>query len=123
LVVRYLQADLTNDIDNRNIGSLNALLMNFALPAALFAAMPQTPRDAMIRQANVALALCWYYAHREHGRERGDARRIDRSVGLHMGPTLQSDQERSPSRLAGHVLGPTFGEKDSDEHEHSRVGS
>lgn len=50
-------AGLTKDIDNRNIGSLNALVMNFALPAALFTGMAQTPRDAMIRQANVALAL------------------------------------------------------------------
>jgi malonate transporter and related proteins len=50
-------AGLTKDIDNRNIGSLNALVMNFALPAALFTAMAQTPRDAMIRQANVALAF------------------------------------------------------------------
>jgi malonate transporter and related proteins len=50
-------AGLTKDIDNRNIGSLNALVMNFALPAALLIAMAQTPRDAMIRQANVALAL------------------------------------------------------------------
>jgi malonate transporter and related proteins len=46
---------LTKDIDNRNIGSLNALVMNFMLPAALFTAMAQTPRDAMIGQANVRL--------------------------------------------------------------------
>jgi malonate transporter and related proteins len=32
-------AGLTKDIDNRNIGSLNALVMDFALPAALFTAM------------------------------------------------------------------------------------
>ena len=50
-------AGLTKDIDNRNIDSLNAPVMNFALPAALFMAMAQTPRDAMIGQANVALAL------------------------------------------------------------------
>jgi len=50
-------AGLTKDIDNRNIGSLNALVMDFALPAALFTAMAQTPREAMIGQANLALAL------------------------------------------------------------------
>ena len=36
-------AGLTKDIDNRNINSLNALVMDFALPAALFTAMAQTP--------------------------------------------------------------------------------
>ncbi len=50
-------AGLTKDIDNRNIGSLNALVMDFALPAALFTAMAQTPREAMIGQANLALVL------------------------------------------------------------------
>jgi len=51
-------AGLTKDIDNRNIGSLNALVMDFALPAALFTAMAQTPREAMIGQANLALVCC-----------------------------------------------------------------
>jgi malonate transporter and related proteins len=50
-------AGLTKDIDNRNIASLNALVMDFALPAALFTAMAQTPREAMIGQANLVLAL------------------------------------------------------------------
>ncbi|MBV9252474.1 MAG: AEC family transporter [Acetobacteraceae bacterium] len=50
-------AGLTKDIDNRNIGSLNALVMDFALPAALFTAMAQTPRAALIGQAHLALVL------------------------------------------------------------------
>jgi malonate transporter len=50
-------AGLTKDIDNRNIGSLNALVMDFALPAALFTAMAQTPRDAMAGQAGLALVM------------------------------------------------------------------
>jgi malonate transporter and related proteins len=43
--------------DNHNIGSLNALVMEFALPAALFTAMAQAPREAMIAQVQLALVL------------------------------------------------------------------
>jgi malonate transporter and related proteins len=50
-------AGLTKDIDNRNIDSLNALAMDFALPAALFTAMAQTSRAAMLGQAGLALTL------------------------------------------------------------------
>lgn len=50
-------AGLTKDVDNRNIGSLNAMVMDFALPAALFTAMAQTPREAMASQARLALVL------------------------------------------------------------------
>jgi malonate transporter len=50
-------AGLTKDVDNRNIGSLNAMVMDFALPAALFTAMAQTPREAMAGQARLALVL------------------------------------------------------------------
>jgi hypothetical protein len=50
-------AGLTNDIDNRNIGSLNAMVMDVALPAALFTAMAQTPRAAMMGQARLAFVL------------------------------------------------------------------
>jgi malonate transporter and related proteins len=56
MVLGYV-AGLTKDIDNRNIGSLNALVMDFALPAALFTAMAQTSREAMIGQAGLALVL------------------------------------------------------------------
>ncbi|MBR0697266.1 AEC family transporter [Bradyrhizobium lablabi] len=47
----------TRDFDNRNIGSLNALVMDFALPAALFTAMAQASRKAMLDQATLALVL------------------------------------------------------------------
>jgi malonate transporter and related proteins len=43
--------------DNHNIGSLNALVMEFALPAALFTAMAQAPREAMMAQMQLALVL------------------------------------------------------------------
>ena len=56
MILGYV-AGKTKDIDNRNIDALNALVMDFALPAALFTAMAQTPRMAMIAQADVALAL------------------------------------------------------------------
>jgi malonate transporter and related proteins len=56
MILGYV-AGLTKDIDSRNIGSLNALVMDFALPAALFTAMAQTSRTAMINQAGLALVL------------------------------------------------------------------
>jgi malonate transporter and related proteins len=50
-------AGTTSEFDGRNIGSLNALVMDFALPAALFTAMAQASRKAMIDQAGLALVL------------------------------------------------------------------
>jgi malonate transporter len=50
-------AGRTKAFDNHNIGSLNALVMDFALPAALFTAMAQASREAMISQAQLALVL------------------------------------------------------------------
>lgn len=50
-------AGLTRDIDNTDIGALNGLVMDFALPAALFTAMAQTPRSAMMEQADLTLVL------------------------------------------------------------------
>jgi malonate transporter len=47
----------TRDFDSHNIGSLNALVMDFALPAALFTAMAQASRQAMLDQAWLALVL------------------------------------------------------------------
>jgi malonate transporter len=47
----------TSEFDNRNVGSLNALVMDFALPAALFTAMAQASRQAMIDQARLAMVL------------------------------------------------------------------
>jgi malonate transporter and related proteins len=56
MALGYL-AGRTKEFDNRNIDSLNALVMDFALPAALFTAMAQAPRQAMIDQARLALVL------------------------------------------------------------------
>ena len=35
-------------IDNRNVAALNVLVLDFALPAALFVATAQTPRQAIL---------------------------------------------------------------------------
>jgi malonate transporter len=50
-------AGKTKEFDTHNMGSLNALVMDFALPAALFTAMAQASRSAMINQAQLALVL------------------------------------------------------------------
>jgi malonate transporter and related proteins len=50
-------AGRTKAFDNHNIGSLNALVMEFALPAALFTAMAQASREAMMAQVQLALVL------------------------------------------------------------------
>jgi malonate transporter and related proteins len=47
----------TRDFDDHNVSSLNALVMDFALPAALFTAMAQASRRAMLDQAALALVL------------------------------------------------------------------
>ena len=53
MVLGYV-AGLTKDIDNRNIGSLNALVMDFAVPAAIFAAVVQQSRSALLDQLPLA---------------------------------------------------------------------
>ena len=50
-------AGRTKTFDNHNIGSLNALVMDFALPAALFTAMAQASREALVAQVQLALVL------------------------------------------------------------------
>ncbi|MGV7218256.1 AEC family transporter [Bradyrhizobium sp. UFLA05-112] len=50
-------AGRTREFDNRNVDSLNVLVMDFALPAALFTAMAQASRQAMIDQARLALVV------------------------------------------------------------------
>ena len=50
-------AGRTKEFDNHNIASLNTLVMDYALPAALFTAMAQASRHAMIDQARLALVL------------------------------------------------------------------
>ena len=58
-------------VDNHNVDSLNALVMNFALPASLFAATASAPRSEMSAQAPLfailggvmlAVFLAWYFA-------------------------------------------------------------
>ncbi|MEH2538252.1 MULTISPECIES: AEC family transporter [unclassified Bradyrhizobium] len=50
-------AGKTKEFDTHNTGSINALVMDYALPAALFTAMAQASRSAMIDQAQLALVL------------------------------------------------------------------
>ncbi|KRR01147.1 AEC family transporter [Bradyrhizobium valentinum] len=50
-------AGKTREFDAHNTGSLNTLVMDFALPAALFTAMAQASRSAMTNQAQLALVL------------------------------------------------------------------
>lgn len=44
-------------VDNANIGSLNHLLMMFALPAALFTAIARTSREVIIQNASLMIVL------------------------------------------------------------------
>jgi malonate transporter len=56
MALGYL-AGQSKDFDGHNVGSLNALVMDFALPAALFTAMAQASREAMVEQARLAIVL------------------------------------------------------------------
>jgi len=49
MAVGYL-AGWTRDIDNHHVAEVNALVMDFALPAALFVAMVRTPRAQLLQQ-------------------------------------------------------------------------
>ena len=58
-------------VDNRQVGGLNALVMDFALPAALFAATASAPRSQMVAAAPLSAVLAavmlllyvaWYVA-------------------------------------------------------------
>jgi malonate transporter len=44
-------------IDNHRVAELNALVMDFALPAALFVAMVQTPRELLLEQGTLMVVL------------------------------------------------------------------
>ena len=57
-------------IENRNVGSLNALVMNFAVPASAFVAIASAPRAEMLRQGwlfaivgavMLLVYLLWYF--------------------------------------------------------------
>ena len=47
----------TRDIDNKQVGELNALVMDFALPAAIFGAVAQQSRAALLDQIPLAVNL------------------------------------------------------------------
>jgi predicted permease len=53
MALGYL-AGWMRDIDNHQVAELNALVMDFALPASLFVAMVQTPRELPLVAALVA---------------------------------------------------------------------
>lgn len=64
-----LVAGRTGAIDNRQVGSLNAVVMKFAVPAAMFTAIGSAPRGEMLRQGSLfaiegcvmlAVYLAWY---------------------------------------------------------------
>jgi malonate transporter len=50
-------AGWTREIDNHHVTELNALVMDFALPASLFVAMVQTPRTLLLEQGQLIVVL------------------------------------------------------------------
>jgi malonate transporter len=56
MALGYL-AGWIRDIDNRHVAGLNALVMDFALPASLFVAMVQTPRELLLGQGTLMVVL------------------------------------------------------------------
>lgn len=50
-------AGLLKRVDNRQVGSLNSLTMDFALPSALFVAIASAPRSEMIAEAPLFVLL------------------------------------------------------------------
>ena len=47
----------TRDLDNRHVGELNALVMDFAVPASVFAAVVQASKAELLRQLPLAALL------------------------------------------------------------------
>jgi malonate transporter len=56
IALGYL-AGWTRKIDNHRVAELNALVMEFALPASLFVAMVQTPRSLLLEQGQLMVVL------------------------------------------------------------------
>jgi malonate transporter and related proteins len=56
IALGYLAGWLGN-IDNRNVSGLNALVMNYLLPAALFVATLKTPREQLLEHRMLVLVL------------------------------------------------------------------
>lgn len=76
-------AGRTRIIDNQHVGTLNTLVMNFAIPASMFVVIGSAPRSEMIRQgslfaiegaATLVLYLLWYLLQRRGSRmSRGES--------------------------------------------------
>ena len=47
----------TRDVDNKHVGELNALVMDFAVPAAIFAAVVRQSRSALLDQLPLAATI------------------------------------------------------------------
>jgi malonate transporter len=56
MALGYL-AGWVRDIDNHHVAELNALVMDFALPASLFVAMVQTPRSLLLEQGQLIIVI------------------------------------------------------------------
>lgn len=108
LLLGYL-AGKFDIVDNRRVDSLNALVMDFALPASLFAAIASASRRQMIEQAPLFLAFGlttvvlyagWYFAVRAVSRvSRSDASLQALTIGF---PNLAG----VGLPIAASVLGP-----------------
>ena len=57
LALGYL-AGWTRDVDNSHVAGLNAMVMDFAIPAAIFATVAQASRATLLAQAPLAAILC-----------------------------------------------------------------
>jgi malonate transporter len=54
-------AGLRKAVDNKNVGSLVAFLMTFALPCSLFVTIAQTPGELLLGQIKAAVVLAIVY--------------------------------------------------------------
>ncbi len=105
-------------VDNDHVEGLNALVMDFALPASLFAATASAPRDRITDQVPVFLVfgltmliiyLAWYWFERSFfAVTRSDAAVQALTVGFRILPASvcrscrpcwgRAESSRSPSR-------------------------
>jgi malonate transporter and related proteins len=79
----------TRDVDNKHVGVLNALVMDFAVPAAIFAVVFQQSRSALLDQLPLAAILTvtmlvvyfvtYVMARRAFGASPAEARQYRRS--------------------------------------------
>lgn len=82
---------LRGRIDNHHVGELNALVMDYALPASLFVAMATTPWEKMRSEETLVLLLAlgmmvpytlWYFFSRWRGASRQESALSALTVGL-----------------------------------------